>query len=491
MKKPVNMKKLTAWLIVLAVLLAVGVTAFASAEPAADAASGEAAAAGNFFTTPVGSALLIVVSLFVLVFLVMKGVNLIPAALAAGAILAFGVAGGWINGIFTTFSSGAGTYAKNLFVPFMSGGIFGAIMIGSGSDVVIGRTIIKKFGTGFAVYSLAVFVALMGFAGINSWPFLAAILAFSLMRACDLPLNVACVTMVGINSAFSFIFPGSPTMPNLIASQAFGTNIYAGAGIGVVMCVVQCALVLLYVNYGMIRKYRAAGVGYSPTAMETSLRGDEPETKEEDLPSFAVAIIPMAVVVVLAAVFQLIVGWDSTSSCVIAQIIGSACCVALNFKRGITKKLPKAVSNGCIQTSWPMLATCAVVGFASLISATTFYTSAMNFVSNLNISPYVLVVVGTAIAAAIGADPMGGISLSASTFGQTAIAAGANAGLVHRLTLASATTFDSMPHSGNLNVTMGFLGLTHKDVYKQIVVVQIGATSVATLVGMVISMIIG
>ena len=86
---------------------------------------------------------------------------------------------------------------------------------------------------------------------------------------------------------------------------------------------------------------------------------------------------------------------------------------------------------------------------------------------------------------------MGGISMSVSTFGQTAIAAGANPGLVHRLTLAASTTFDSMPHSGNLNVTMGFLGLSHKDVYAQIAVVQIGATSAATLVGMVISMIIG
>ena len=490
MKKTVNMKKLTAWIIVLVILLAVGVTAFASAEPAADAASDEPATT-TFFTTPLGSALLIVISIAVLVLLVMKGVNLIPAALAAGAILAFGVAGGWISAVFTTFSTGAGNFAKNLIVPFMSGGIFGAIMIGSGSDVVIGRTIIKKFGTGFAVYSLAVFVALMGFAGINSWPFLAAILAFSLMRACDLPLNVACVTMVGINSAFSFIFPGSPTVPNLIASQAFGTTIYAGAGIGVVMCVVQCALVLLYVNYGMVRKYRAAGVGYTPTAMETSLRGNEPETKEEDLPSFAVAVLPMVTVVVLACVFQLGIGLDSTSACVIAQVIASVLCVLLNLKRGMVGKLPKAVTNGCIQTSWPMLATCAVVGFASLISATTFYTSAMAFLSNMNISPYVLVVVGTAIAAAIGADPLSGISMSVSTFGQTAIAAGANAGLVHRLTLASATTFDSMPHSGNLNVSMGFLGLTHKDVYKQIVVVQIGATSVATLVGMVISMIIG
>ena len=119
-------------------------------------------------TTATGSAILIVIAFAVLVFLVMKGVNLLAAALAAGAILSFGVEGGWINGFFQIFSQGAGGYAANLIVPFMSGGIFGAVMIASGSDVVIGRTIIGKFGTGFAVYSLAIFVALMGFCGINS-----------------------------------------------------------------------------------------------------------------------------------------------------------------------------------------------------------------------------------------------------------------------------------------------------------------------------------
>ena len=39
--------------------------------------------------------------------------------------------------------------------------------------------------------------------------------------------------------------------------------------------------------------------------------------------------------------------------------------------------------------------------------------------------------------------------------------------------------------------SMSFLGLSHKDVYKQIVVVQIGATSAATIVGMLIAMILG
>ena len=115
----------------------------------------------------------------------------------------------------------------------------------------------------------------------------------------------------------------------------------------------------------------------------------------------------------------------------------------------------------------------------------------MDKISTLNMNPYVMVVVGTALFAALSADSMGGLSMSVSTIGVKAVEAGAKAGLVHRLSMAAATTFDSMPHSSMLNVTMGFIGLTHKDVYKQIVVVQIGATSAATLVGMLICLAIG
>ena len=40
------------------------------------------------------------------------------------------------------------------------------------------------------MFSLAIFVAICGFVGIQSWPFLAAVFAFSLMKAADLPLTL-------------------------------------------------------------------------------------------------------------------------------------------------------------------------------------------------------------------------------------------------------------------------------------------------------------
>lgn len=437
------------------------------------------------------SAILFAISFIVLMILVMKGVNLIPAAIIGGIILSFAVEGGPINALFTLFSGAAGGFCTNLIIAFMFGGMFGAVMIGTGSDVVLGRTLINKFGTNFAIISLAIFVAICGFVGIQSWPFLAAVFAFSLMKAADLPLNVACVTMVGINSAFSFMFPGSPTIGNIIASQALGTTMYSGAAIGVVMCVVQVVLVLLYVEFALVRKYRKLGIGYKPSPSEEGMRADAANLTEDQLPSFIEAIIPLVVVVAGCPILQFVFGFESTPATVIAQTAAILVCLLLNIKRGFHKRLAASITNGCIQTAVPLLSVCAIVGYSTLISNTAFFNAAMGAISNMNASPYIMVVVGTALFAALSADSMGGIAGSVGSIGAKAIAAGANAGLVHRLTLAAATTFDSMPFSSMLNVTMGFLGLSHKDVYKQIAVVQIGATSIATIIGMLIAMVIG
>ena len=437
------------------------------------------------------SAVLFVISFVVLMILVMKGVNLIPAAIIGGIILSFAVEGGPINALFTLYSSAAGGYCSNLLIAFMFGGAFSGCMIGTGSDVVLGRALINKFGTRFAIIALAIFVAICGFVGIQSWPFLAAVFAFSLMKAADLPLNVACVTMVGINSAFSFMFPGSPTVGNLIASQALGTTMYDGAFIGVVMCAVQVVLVLLYVNFVLVRKYRRDGTGYTPSPMEAQMRADAANLSEDQMPSFVEAIIPLLVVVLGCPFLQFVLKFDSTPATVIAQTVAILVCLLLNIKRGFHKRLAATITNGCLQCAVPLLSVCAIVGYSTLVSNTAFFTKAMDAIGNMNASPYIMVVIGTALFAALSADSMGGISGAVGTVCSKAIAAGANPGLVHRLTLAAATTFDSMPFSSMLNVTMSFLGLSHKDVYKQIVVVQIGATSAATIVGMIIAMIVG
>lgn len=54
------------------------------------------------------SAILFILSFVVLMVLVMKGVNLIPAAIIGSLILSFAVEGGPVNALLTLFSGGGG-----------------------------------------------------------------------------------------------------------------------------------------------------------------------------------------------------------------------------------------------------------------------------------------------------------------------------------------------------------------------------------------------
>lgn len=116
----------------------------------------------------------------------------------------------------------------------------------------------------------------------------------------------------------------------------------------------------------------------------------------------------MLVVVIACPILQFGFGIESTPATVIAQIAAIVVCLLLNIRRGFHKRLAKTLTNGCVQCSVPLLMVCAIVGYSTLISNTAFFTAAMDAIGNLNVSPYVMVVIGTALFAALSADSMGG-----------------------------------------------------------------------------------
>lgn len=132
-----------------------------------------------------------------------------------------------------------------------------------------------------------------------------------------------------------------------------------------------------------------------------------------------------------------------------------------------------------------------MVGYATVVTSTAFYDYVTtNFLGN-GLNPYVLVAVGTAIMALVNADCAAGVSSSTKMFASRAISMGANPAICARLTTACAVSLDSLPHCASLNVCMNFLGLSHKEAYKDIAIVQLGCTSIAAIFATVLATIIG
>jgi H+/gluconate symporter-like permease len=429
------------------------------------------------------SAVAVLLAIFLFFYLSLRGVHILPTTILCTLIVGLSAEGGLVTSLYTTFSNAMGTFAGGVVIAFMSGGILGGLLQASGCSERFGRTVVSRFGVRFAPYALLVFVMIMAYCGITSYPFIAAILAFSLLRAANLPRNIGLIVIVGGATLTFYMFPGSVFIGNLLPTTVFGTTLYAGAGIGLVAFAIGTVLDVLYIEYSC-RKYRKLGIGYTPTEMEDKIGTLK---DENDLPGFFSAILPFAVVVALALIFQLVVGLDAYPSCAFAQLIAAALVLVMHWKR-ITEKT-KAISEGVVMSCVPVLQVAMIYGFATVVSTTPIYNAVIGGVMNLQMSPYLLCVVGTMLLACISADAVAGIVMSSQMIGAKAMAMGANPALLHRLTVITGCTLDTMPYSSNLCVAMSFMGVNHKEGYFQCVVVGIGTTTVCALVAMVLCMV--
>ncbi|HFO3923008.1 TPA: hypothetical protein ACHJSS_005606, partial [Escherichia coli] len=84
-------------------------------------------------------------------------------------------------------------------------------------------------------------------------------------------------------------------------------------------------------------------------------------------------------------------------------------------------------------------------------------------------------VIGTAILSGIVGSTSGGVGLVMVTFGQDLLelsqAQNISPGLMHRIIVFSASTLDTLPHSGFIITLLGVCGLSHKQSYKELFIV--------------------
>ncbi len=440
-------------------------------------------------TNVIISGIVVLISLLLFFILCLKGFNPIPVAIMLSLLVSLTVEGGITEGVWNYFANGMGSMAGGLCFTFMTGSLFGGFMTASGASECIGRTLVNRFGIKFGPYSLIIFVMCLSYVGIGSFVFIGAILAFSLMRAANMPRQIACVAIIGAGYLSAYYLPGTTGNTNLFLTATLGTNTYAGTGIGIAACILGLTLNIIYINR-LIKQYRKKGIGYTETAMEKELGANDIANRPIDqLPGFFSSVFPLALVIILCMFFQLRLGMKSYPACSLAQLCGILACCLINWNR-ISDKIG-VINKSALTAAVPLVQTCVVVGYASIVTNTAAYGTLMKQIGGLHMNPYLLVVVATGLFALISADPMSGVVMTGNTVGLAAIQMGANPGLIHRLTMISATTFDSMPHNGNLNVTMNFLGLTHKDVYVQIIGCAVIIPLIVTAVTTILSILIG
>ena len=172
---------------------------------------------------------------------------MVPASLIASlAAILIGGIDLW-KGLSQGYATTMGNYVKDFFLIFFLSALFGAVMSDSGAASKIASTLVNKIGKSSVILVLLIVTLILSYGGIMTYlvAFTLYPIAVILFKEADIPIKLFPATILGIAATICMTtLPGSPQIQNIMPTQYFHTNIYAGATIGIV-----CGIYVFIANY--------------------------------------------------------------------------------------------------------------------------------------------------------------------------------------------------------------------------------------------------
>lgn len=427
------------------------------------------------------SLIAICLSFIIFFFCCMKGLGPVITSFICAALVGLTTQSGLNTAFFSTYVSGALTFGQNVFIPMIIGAAMGGIYSATGSTEVIGKQFVKWLGPNNAVFIIMGISFLMPYLGVSAYVFVCAYVAFGVLKAANLPRTVGVAAMGGSASIAMLVAPGGANIANLVPTFTLGTDLYAAPLMGWVCTFIGIGLDIFYVQM-LARTARKNKIGYT----EPEYMLGKEMIKEDNLPSFGIAITPLIAILVLLYIFQKIFLMSADNALVLAQVIGIILMFVFNWNRIIGDKL-KMIADSASNGFGVFMACVAVTGFGSVVQDTSGYQFLIEKLLGLNVNPYVQIFIVVAVVCAMCADGLGGMSVFFSTLAPSFLEQGLDPAAMHRVTTCTATTFDSLPHNSVVNINLQVFGLTHKEGYKHLAVVQIGIPIIYSIVAVIMA----
>ncbi|MDR2015099.1 MAG: GntP family permease [Azoarcus sp.] len=417
-----------------------------------------------------------------------------------------------------TFMGSAARFLAKFFPLFLLGALFGKLMENSGSISVVADFLMRKLGTGRAVLAVVLAGALVTYGGVSLFVafFVLAPMARRLFHLADIPRRLMPAAIVLGTSTFTMSsLPGTPSIQNAIPMPFFGTTPFAAPGLGMIASVIMLAFGLYWLHLKE-KNAHLAGEGFddgvavpalkSPVN-DDALRERAVAAREFDpaeilhgkaatvpLPVY-LAIFPLIVVVAVNLVMSLTVlpnldadflnepRWGGISLSEIGGVWAVAtallCAIftalAINWRR--LPNLRETVDAGANASVLPALSVASLVGFGSVVAAMPAFEIVRDQVLSIGGSPLVSLAVATNLLAALTGSASGGLTIALDALGDAymmrAVELGIDPAVLHRIAVIGAGTLDSLPHNGAVVTLLAVCGSTHKESYRDIVMVGI------------------
>jgi len=465
----------------------------------------------------------ILVGLGLLVALAFRGWSvLLLAPLCALVAAAFGgqpLLASWTQ----TFMGSAAAFLAQFFPIFLLGALFGKLMDDSGSVAAVAGFVTRCLGERRVILAVVLAGALVTYGGVSLFVafFVIVPMAQSLFRTAGIPRRlVPAAVILGTSSFTMSALPGTPSIQNAIPMPFFGTTPFAAPGLGIIAALIMLGIGMWWLlRAEQVARRANEGYGSEPSSVSSDAAGDElvrerattarefdpAEIRHGHRSEAAVpavnAVFPLIVVVAVNLAMSLVIlprldfsfladeRWGSTSLPAVAGVwsvvvaLAAAIAAVILCNRTRLPALRRTMDAGANASVLPALSVASLVGFGAVIASLPAFDMVRDWVLAIEGGPLVSLAVATNLLAALTGSASGGLTIALDALGPTymdlAAQAGIDPALLHRVAVIGSGTLDILPHNGAVVSLLAISGLTHRDSYRDIVVVGIVNSVVA------------
>jgi H+/gluconate symporter-like permease len=436
--------------------------------------------------------------LAILIVLALRGVNIVLASLLAALVVALSNELDPFAALARDYTSGplgAFTFAGRFFLLFVTGAMFGRAMAESHAAASIATALAARLGAHRALWIVVLACAVLTYGGVVLFVVLFAVLPLGLKlieQTAIPPRLLAAAVALGVGTFTMTALPGTPSVQNVIAASALGTDLYAGAWLGVIGGTLMFLLGMWYLEW---QRERA---GALPVEANDSVVTTSAQDLLGESPHWVRALIPIAIVLGTILVPKLLlpaaspdpvslaariaelarsepVAWPS-----FALVLGTLSCLVLfpALWRAPMKLLGRGVDDAIV----PLINTAAVIGFGGVVSQTQGFAAFVAFAAGVELPPLLSLVLAANVLAGIVGSSSGGLQIFMTTLAPVFAERGVPLELLHRIAAMASGGLDSLPHSGAVVALLTIMKLSHREAYRDIAVVTVLIPVLVTII---------
>ena len=424
-------------------------------------------------------------ALTLLIYLALRGVNILIIAVVCSAIVAVTNGLSLNDALMGSYAQGLAGFVQAFFLLFLFGAIFGKIMGDSGAATSVAYMLSRTLGAHNALLIIVLACAILSYGGVNVFilAFTVYPLGLALIKNANLPKRLlAGAFALGAGTFTMTALPGTPAIQNIIPSEALGTPATAAPAVGIPAAIIMFLLGYWYLAW-QGKKARSAGEGFVPG------RGDDVASLEMDtksMPHWAISLVPLAVVVGIiitssALQMQPFLAWVNVG-------LAAGCVVGVLLFFKYLKAIGTTLGQGAANSAIPILNTSAVIGFGAVVAAVPAFKAFADFAFGVDLPPLLSAAFSVNVMSGLVGSASGGLRIFMQTMGPGYVQLGADPALLHRISAIASGGLDSLPHCGAVITTLAVMGLTHRDAYKDMFAVTVLVPLVALVVALVIAL---